>query len=205
MRRGVRNRRAALFGGLVLALAASVFMLAALVGELRAPAYDAANNFISDLGVIPETASFFNAALICAGLLVLIGGGALYRAMASVPISLPFLIGGIACALTGAVPLSLSKDIHEIVALVALASLNTIPAATAVLLRGWTRILPITVSLVGLTLLTVLTLRYTGVIETAGWSSIGGLERLTVYPALLWLLVLAGYLVAQGTERHLGP
>lgn len=182
--------------GILLLSLASQFMTVIMLAASMAPGYDIARGAISDLGVIDESALLFNLSLIGVGLLNVAAGAMLYRAHRHAWILAVFGLAGLGAAGAGVVPLDAS-DLHGIFALVAFLFFNVQAIACAGLVHGPMRAVSILAGVVGLAFVVVM------VIGDAGYSGIfgpighGGAERMIVYPAMLWMLVFGGYLIAE--------
>ncbi|TLY13612.1 MAG: DUF998 domain-containing protein [Thaumarchaeota archaeon] len=157
---------AALFAGVV------QFALAMLLAEFLYPGYSVSGNAISDLGAtctkgvchaVQPSSTIFNLSIILAGILVLVSGYYLRRAVRANAIVAFTLVAGAAAYKVERSPLSYFSVLLGIFSLVA-------------------------------------TILYVdGVYLGLGG---GGMERMIVYPVLLWSIAFSGQLIAEG--RTLG-
>jgi hypothetical membrane protein len=108
--------------GYLMALAAGQFLVALMLGESIAPGYSMHDNAISDLGTIAETELLFNASLFLIGLLNLLAGYVLYKAIGDRKVLIVFALGGIGAMGAGLVPLDSPIGIHGLFALFASSS-----------------------------------------------------------------------------------
>ncbi|PLC63609.1 hypothetical protein B7L70_11415 [Vulcanisaeta sp. EB80] len=158
------------------------FLLAMLVAEALYPGYSVSMNYISDLGV-GRTAIIFNSSIIVMGLLLIIAS-ALYPQL-SKALATTIALTGIGAVGVGIFPETVYQ-IHVIFALIAFffASISSYPAAR--ISRGPGRVLWPVLGTMGLIALALL---ITGTI-TGTYLGLGpgGMERMIVYPNLLWAL-----------------
>ncbi len=187
-----RHARAA--GGLALLVLGAAFLTVTMLAASIAPAYDFHGGAISDLGVIDETAILFNGLLVAVGVLNIGGGILLYRWHRRVWILAIFVLAGMGAAGAGVMPLD-TGDAHSLFALFGFLFFNLEVLATAVVLRGPMRALSIAAGLIGLVYVVVMVIGDSGNPAIFGAIGHGGSERMIVYPAMLWTLVVGGYLL----------
>jgi hypothetical membrane protein len=160
-------------------------MLAASI----APGYNFNAAAISDLGVIGETAVLFNALLVAVGALNIGAGVLLYRSHHRISILAVYILAGLGAAGAGLVPLDTS-ELHSLFALFGFVFFNVEAITTGLMVRGPIRALSFVAGLIGLVYVVVMLI---------GAIGHGGSERMIVYPAMLWTLVMGGYLLAGGS------
>ncbi len=164
------------------------FILAMLVGEASLPTYSVSTDAISALGVGP-TAPLFNGAVILLGLLVLGGTYFYHRTHRKLWITVPFLLAGIGPIGVGVFPGNTGAP-HAVFAFVSfvfgglvalvIASQVTSPFRYVSLILGVTGLVALVLFVAG---------QYAGL-------GLGGMERMIVYPVLLWEVAFGGYLVS---------
>jgi hypothetical membrane protein len=181
-------------GVLLFALAAQ-FMTVIMLAASMAPGYDVRGGAISDLGVIGETAPLFNLSVIVAGLLNIAGGALHHRAHGRAWILALFIASGVGAVGAGVFPLD-SGGPHGLFALVAFLGFNLEALAVATVIRGPMRAVSLLAGLVGLVFVVLMAIGDAGDPAAFGPIGHGGTERMIVYPAMLWLLALGGYLMA---------
>jgi len=194
------NVRGKAWAGYLLALAAGQFLLAMMLGEAIAPGYSMHDMAISDLGTIAETKLLFNASLILIGFLNVMAGYALYRDDGNEKVFAVFAIGGLGAIGAGVFPLDSPTGLHGLFALFAFLFMN-IEAIVAS--RNAPRPLAVASALAGLigfVFVIVMIFIDAGSIDVSGSIGHGGAERLIAYPALLWMVMFGGYLVARGSR-----
>jgi hypothetical membrane protein len=187
--------------GLILFVLAAQFMTVVMLAASMAPGYDMGAAAISDLGVIGQTAFLFNASLIAVGVLNLVGGYLFYRSHGRRWVLALFVLAGIGAIGAGLFPLD-RGSLHSLFALVAFVAFNLEAIAVGAVVSGAMRVLSTLAGLLGLAFVVLMVLGDGG--NTAAFGSIGhgGTERMIVYPAMLWMLALGGYLMAAGGERE---
>jgi hypothetical membrane protein len=181
--------------GFLLFALAGAFMTVIMLGASLAPGYDYATAAISDLGRIPETALLFNVTLLAIGGLNVAGGYAFYRWHRRGWLLALYLVAGVGALGAGAVPLGTS-DLHSIFALVAFLFFNLEAVATGLVLQGPMRPISWLAGAVGLVYVGIMVIGDSGNPAVFGPIGHGGAERMIVYPVMLWMLALGGYLMA---------
>jgi hypothetical membrane protein len=180
--------------GLALIVTAAQFMTVIMLAASMAPAYDLAGGAISDLGTIAETRLLFNASLVAVGVLTLVAGILYHRSHRSALLLAVFVLAAIGAAGAGLFPLDVS-GLHGIFALVAFAFFNILPLAVATVVHGPMRWVSIAAGVIGLAFVALMVIGDAGNPGAFGAIGHGGAERMIVYPPMLWMLVLGGYLL----------
>ena len=187
--------------GVILFVLAAQFMTVIMLAASIAPAYDIGGAAISDLGVIHETALLFNASLIAVGLLNIAGGYLFYRSHGRRWVLALFVLAGIGAIGAGLFPLD-RGGLHSLSALAAFIFFNLEAIAVGALLSGAMRSLSILAGLLGLAFVVLMVLGDGGNGAAFGPIGHGGTERMIVYPAMLWMMALGGYLMATGAGER---
>jgi hypothetical membrane protein len=197
--------------GVFFLVASAQFLVALVVAEALYPGYSVADNYISDLGVGPS-AGVFNTSAILFGGLALVGVACLPRTRAFrglIVLLCLMAVGAVGVGVfTSAYPV-----LHGAVSLMAfgfggLAAIASVQAAKGALSA-------VSVGL-GVMTLAALTLFAAGLVTTGALTSSdppisayflglgpGGMERLIVYPALVWLTVFSGHLMTRSETQIL--
>ncbi len=183
--------------GLLLALGAGQFMVMMMLLEAVAPGYSMHDNAISDLGTIPETRLFFNASLFAIGLMNLVAGYFLFRSLGDKVLLTIFCLGGIGAMGAGLIPLDSPLGVHGLFALFAFLFLNLEAILVGLKLHGALKAVSILAGMVGLIFLVTMILVDSGTIDMSGSIGHGGVERMIAYPALIWMMIFGGYLMAK--------
>ncbi len=167
---------------------ASQFLIFMLICEALYPGYSISENMISDLG-IGSTAGFFNSSIIVLGLLIILSAVAFHSFHKNKIFTILLILTGMGAMGVGLFPENLSPY-HEIFAGITfvfgglseiLFALIRFPMSVAVIFLG------------GLTLVS-LVLFVLGIHLGLGP---GGMERMIVYPVILWGASFGGYLMAS--------
>lgn len=190
--------------GVLLFVLAAGFMIVIMLAASIAPAYDYAGAAISDLGVIPETALLFNLSLVALGILNVAGGWLLYRSHRRRLLFAAFVVAGLGAVGAGLVPLDRGA-IHGLSALVAFLFFNLQAIGSGFVVRGPMRGLSIAAGVVGLVFVVLMVIGDSGNAAAFGPIGHGGTERMIVYPAMVWLMAFAGYLMANGEVTAARP
>lgn len=185
--------------GLAFVACSALFLTGIMLGASIAPGYDYHAAAISDLGVTPETAGLFNALLVVVGALNLVGGALFYRWHRRRSLLAAYVVAGVGAVGAGLMPLSTGTP-HSLFALAGFVFFNVEALATAAVVAGPMRVLSVFAGAVGLVALVAMVLGDSGNDAAFGVIGHGGTERMIVYPAMLWLLALGGYLAGRPRE-----
>ncbi len=184
-------------GGLLLGVAAVQFLIAMVLGETMAPGYSMHDAAISDLGTIPNTRILFNVSLIAFGVLNLAAGYFFFLARRKPLVFAMFVLAGAGAVGAGLVPLDSPLGLHSVFALLGFLFINI----EVVLVGRWNqdglRWLALAAGLVGLVFAGLMVFVDSGVIDPSSTIGHGGVERLIVYPALIWMLLCGGRALAE--------
>jgi hypothetical membrane protein len=190
--------------GILFLVASTQFILGLIVAEASHPGYSISDNYISDLGVGPSS-MIFNSSIFLLGLLSIIGAYFLPRTINFRALGVLLALMSIG-AMGAGVFTKNSAAIHGVV------------SSTAFLFGGLSAIasfkvlkMPLSMMsvILGLIVLGALALFAGGLLasgsftETEAQDSVfflglgpGGMERMIVYPALIWLAGFSGHLIA---------
>jgi hypothetical membrane protein len=181
------------YAGAAFFLLAAQFMTAIMLAAAMVPGYDFGGGAISDLGVAPETALLFNTSLALVGLLNLAGGYAFYRSHGKRWLLGAFVLAGVGAIGAAVFPLD-AGGLHSLFALFAFLFFNVEAIGSATQFDGTMRWLSVAAGALGLVFLGLMVVGDAGTAAAFGPINHGGTERMIVYPAMLWLLALGGYL-----------
>lgn len=183
-------------GGVLIALGVSVLTVL-MVAAALAPSYDVGDRVISDLGVVEETALLFNGTLLVAGVGNAVAGLFLARYYGARALFGTYGIAGVGVFCVGVFPLY-TGTLHAVSALVAFVGLNLEAIHTARYLDGRLRFGSVLAGLLGLCFLGMFVATWPGVaFDLVGR---GGVERLVIYPIVLWAIGFGGFLLGQTAE-----
>jgi hypothetical membrane protein len=182
--------------GVALFVGAVQFGILLIVSESVSPTYSVSVNYISDLGhIFPASAQIFNPSIALLGILVIVTGYYLERAFYWKPLTVVIVIGGVGAVGVGAFPEGSPLMLHGIFSLI-----TFLFTGLAAVLAARFQKAPLSSFSAALGLLTlvalVLYIPDSGNFGNTLGIGPGGLERLIVYPVLLWSLAFAGQLMA---------
>lgn len=178
------------------------FMLVIMLAASMAPGYDYNAAAISDLGVITQTALLFNVTLIAVGLTNLAAGYAFFRRHGRGWLLAIYALAGLGAIGAGAIPLG-SSDLHSIFALAAFVFFNVEAIGTGFVLHGPMKPISWLAGIAGLVYVVLMIIGDAGNTAVFGAIGHGGSERMIVYPVMLWMLAMSGYLMAgTGAPGH---
>jgi len=174
--------------GMFFFIAALQFVVGLLVSESLSPGYNISVNYISDLGIGPS-AVIFNVSVFLLGALMLCGIFLLQRAFHNKVFTVFLLLDAVGAMGVGIFPENL-EPMHSLSAFLIFlfggvstlysSRLTKMPfSLISIILGVW--------SLVASSLFA--TQQYLGL-------GVGGMERMIVYPVLMWTFVFSGYLCA---------
>jgi hypothetical membrane protein len=195
----VVSRSSARLAGALFFVLATGFLMVIMLAASMAPGYDLPGGAISDLGAIDETALLFNVTLVGVGVLNVAGGYLFFRTHRRPWILALFVLAGLGAIGAGLVPLGTS-DLHGLFALVAFLCFNLEAIACATVVAGPMRWVSVLGGLVGLTYVVIMVIGDAGNPAIFGPIGHGGAERMIVYPAMLWMVALGGYLMGAPAD-----
>ncbi len=175
--------------GLLSFVGASQFLIFMLICEARYPGYSISENMISDLGV-GSTAALFNSSIIVLGLLIVFSAIAFHSFHKNYYFTIFLSLTGMGAMGVGLFPENISPY-HEIFAGITFVFGGLSEILSFALIR-----FPMSIAVIflgGLTLLSMLLF----VLEIYLGLGPGGMERMIVYPVILWEAGFGGYLMAS--------
>ena len=174
--------------GVLFFIAATQFVLGLIVAEALYPGYSISKNYISDLGVGPS-AMVFNASIFLLGSLMIVGTYFLQRAF-----NVKILTVLLTLAALGSMGVGIFTEniepMHGIVALIVFLFGGLSAIYSYKLMK-----LPFSLINVLLGLMSLLASVLYIVNQYLGLGA-GGMERIIVYPILIWTIGFGGYLIA---------
>lgn len=192
-------------------VASAQFILGLVVAEALYPDYSVANNYVSDLGVGPSS-TVFNSSAFLFGLLSVIGAYFLPRTVDFRGLTVLLVLMAIGAMGVGVFTSAFSTTIHGIVSLMAFG----FGALSAITSFRVTKLPLSAISVVlGAMTLGALALFGAGLVTTGSLTTNvppasefflgigpGGMERMIVYPAGIWLTLFSGYLIALSEKQE---
>jgi hypothetical membrane protein len=174
------------------------FSIGLILAEIYYPGYSVANNYVSDLGatcnstchIYQPTSTIFNSSIVLLGLLILVSAYFLQRAYHWKPATVLISLGGIGALGVGLFP-ETTGIWHSIFSLIVFlfAGLSAIVAA-----RFQKKPQFYFSIILGLATLVALVLYVGGNYLGLG---AGGMERMVVYPVLVWAVAFGGHLMGS--------
>ncbi len=182
------------FAGLLFAFGSVQFFLVMLVCEGALPGYSVSSQAISDLGVGP-TAALFNASVFLLGLLTIAGTYFYHRTHGIRWITILFLLAGIGPTGVGIFPETFPLP-HSVFAFFAFVFGGVVAIVVATRQRPPLRYVSLVLGAMGLVALVLfVTGQYLGI-------GFGGMERMIVYPVLLWQAAFGAHLMSSPEATH---
>jgi hypothetical membrane protein len=186
--------------GALLFVAASQFVLGLIVSEALYPGYSVSANYISDLGVGPS-AVYFNSSVFLMGLLIMVGAYFLQRALDYKVLTVLLVLTAVGAMGVGVFTEDFGR-IHIVVSVIAF----LFGGLSAVFSAGCSHVhkfkllrMPFSVIAVVLGLMCLGAMALFQANVYLGLGS-GGMERMIVYPLLVWGAGFGGYLIASPEE-----
>ena len=173
------------------------FALGMIVAEAVYPSYSVSQNYISDLGVGPAD-SIFNSSVFLLGLLTLVAAYFIQRTFGSRILSVMLVLAGVGAMGVGVFPEN-SPLMHEIVSDIAFIFAGLAPLAALKVVKKPFTYFSVVMGLLSLSALVLLSAEYSFGLGEQFFLGLGagGMERMIVYPVLLWETALGGYLMSS--------
>jgi hypothetical membrane protein len=193
--------------GTAIFLGAAQFTVCLVLAEIMFPNYNVSTNYISDLGafcpsvgpcIIEPSADIFNGSIILLGLLILLGAYYLRRAFRSTPTAIVVALAGVGAMGVGLFP-ETTGIWHSVFSLIVFlfAGLSAI-----LTFRYQKRPMSYFSVVLGAMTLAALVLFIGG--EYFGLGA-GGMERMVVYPSLIWSLGFGGHMMSTDDPARPQP
>ena len=181
-------------------VACAQFIVALVVAEAFYPGYSVAQNYISDLGatcratctVVQPTSTIFNSSVTLLGLLTLVSSYFIQRGFRWRVFTFLVFMTGIGATGVGVFP-ETAGVIHHVVSLITFVFAGLSAFASYRLQRAPSSYLSV---LLGLITLSALALYVSNIFLGLGP---GGMERMIVYPALIWALGFSSRLMTSSS------
>ncbi len=184
--------------GIAIFLGSAQFSICLVLAEILFPNYNVSTNYISDLGafcpsvgpcVIEPSADVFNGSIIVLGLLILVGAYYLRLGFHSTPAAAIVAIAGIGAMGVGLFP-ETTGIWHSIFSLIVFLFAGLAAIVTS---RYQKRPMSYFSIVLGVMTLAALVLFVAG--EYLGLGA-GGMERMVVFPVLIWSLAFGGHMMS---------
>jgi hypothetical membrane protein len=182
--------------GALLFVGSSQFVLGLVVAEALYPGYSISKNYISDLGVGPS-AIYFNSSVFLLGLLMMVGAYFLQRAFDYKVLTVLVVLTAIGAMGVGVFTEDFGA-IHVVVSLIVFlfGGLSAIFSAICSYVHKF-KLLKMPFSVIAV-ILGLMSLGAMGLFATEVYLGldVGGMERMILYPLLMWGAGFGGYLTA---------
>ncbi len=184
--------------GILLFVGSAQFIIALIVAEAFYPGYSVAQNFISDLGatcrvtclVVQPTSTIFNSSVTLFGLLVILASYFIKHEFRSRTLTFLVIMTGVGATGVGVFP-ETAGVIHQIVSLITFVFAGLSAIASYKLQKAPSSYISV---LLGVMTLVALTMYASNIFLGLGQ---GGMERMIVYPALIWAVGFSAYLMGK--------
>jgi hypothetical membrane protein len=187
--------------GTLIFVAITQFVLGVIVSEALYPGYSVSGNYISDLGVGPSS-NIFNSSVFLLGLLLIIGAYFLQRAFEEYKVLTLMLV----LTAIGAMGVGVFNEnfgtIHTVVSFIAflfggLSAIFSVACSHVHKLKLLKMPFSVVAVILGLMCLGAIVL-FAGKIDLG--LGVGGMERMIVYPILMWGAGFGAYLIANSDK-----
>jgi hypothetical membrane protein len=175
--------------GVLFFFATAVFLLGLSIAGFLFPGYSDSANYVSDLGVGP-TAWIFNSAILVTGVLTILAAVLIIRKMNRISIGVTLFLAGVGAIGVGVFPETF-PILHYLAASVAFIFYGISAVISSRITRPPVRYFSVGLGLISLTA--------TALFRSQSYFGLGpgGMERMIVYPVLIWGLILGGYFSAD--------
>ena len=197
--------------GVLLLVASAQFILGFVVAEALYPSYSVADNYISDLGVGPSSIAFNSSAFLF-GALSLIGAFFLPRTVDFRSLTVLLILMAIGAMGVGIFTSAFSTTIHGVMALMVFGfgglsaivsfKVSKLPLSAISVILGMITLGALALFACGLVTTGSLTSSEPPASEFFLGIGPGGMERMIVYPALIWLTLFSGHLIALSEKQE---
>ena len=190
--------------GALIFVASAQFIIALIVAEAFYPGYSVAQNYISDLGatcratcqIVQPTSTIFNSSVTLLGLLAIVASYFVQRGFRSRVFTFLVVMTGLGATGVGVFP-ETAGVIHQRVSLITFVFAGLSAIASYRLQKAPSSYFSI---LLGVMTLAALALYVSNLFLGLGP---GGMERMIVYPALIWAIGLGASLMASSTNTRM--
>jgi hypothetical membrane protein len=181
--------------GVLFFIAATQFVLGLIVAEALYPGYSISKNYISDLGVGPSS-TVFNVSIFLLGLLSIIGTYFLQRAFDLKVVTVLLTI-----AASAAMGVGIFTENSELMHMFASFFVFLFGGLSAIFSC---RLMKHPFSIIGILLGLMSLLALILYIENIYFGlGVGGMERMIVYPILIWMIGFGGFLIAFSKNHEI--
>jgi hypothetical membrane protein len=174
--------------GVLIFIAASQLIFGVIIAEALYPGYSISTNYISDLGIGPSSI-VFNVSIFLLGLLAIIGLYFFQKAFHSTLITILFIIAALA-AMTVGIFTENSEPMHTIASIAVFLFCGLSAIFSYKVTKPPFNIIAILLGVISLgAMILFMSNIYVGL-------GVGGMERMIVYPILIWMIGFGSFLIA---------
>jgi len=193
--------------GILIFIGVAQFAIFLMISEALFPNYSISNNYISDLGAIcnrlpasknscvfiQPSSMIFNSSIIILGILLILSSYYFLNSRVNRTISIMIILSGIGCIGVG-IFTEATGIIHGIFSFITFSSIGILAIIAYIIQGSPMKYFSI---IAGIVTLIALALYISGIYLGLGF---GGMERMIVYPVMIWSLAFSGYLMGLGEK-----
>ncbi len=175
--------------GIIFFIGITQLIFGVTIAEVYYPGYNISQNYISDLGIGPS-AIIFNVSVFLLGLFIIFGTYFLYKVLKNKFFNVMLILIGIGCMGVGIFTDDV-QPIHSIAAIIIFLFGGFAAIFSYKLLKIRFKLINIILGIIALSALVLfITNQYL-------WLGPGGMERMIVYPILIWTYIVSYYLISH--------
>ncbi len=175
--------------GIIFFIGITQLIFGVTIAEVYYPGYNISQNYISDLGIGPS-AIIFNVSIFLLGLFIIFGTYFLYKVLKNKFFNVMLILIGIGCMGVGIFTDDV-QPIHSIAAIIIFLFGGFAAIFSYKLLKIRFKLINIILGVIALSALVLF------ITDQYLWLGPGGMERMIVYPILIWTYIVSYYLISQ--------
>ncbi len=175
--------------GIIFFIGITQLIFGVTIAEVYYPGYNISQNYISDLGIGPS-AIIFNVSVFLLGLFIIFGTYFLYKVLKNKFFNFMLILIGIGCMGVGIFTDDV-QPIHSIAAIIIFLFGGFAAIFSYKLLKIRFKLINIILGVIALSALVLF------ITDQYLWLGPGGMERMIVYPILIWTYIVSYCLISQ--------
>lgn len=175
--------------GIIFFIGITQLIFGVTIAEVYYPGYNISQNYISDLGIGPS-AIIFNVSVFLLGLFIIFGTYFLYKVLKNKFFNVMLILIGIGCMGVGIFTDDV-QPIHSIAAIIIFLFGGFAAIFSYKLLKIRFKLINIILGVIALSALVLF------ITDQYLWLGPGGMERMIVYPILIWTYIVSYCLISQ--------
>lgn len=175
--------------GIIFFIGITQLIFGVTIAEVYYPGYNISQNYISDLGIGPS-AIIFNVSIFLLGLFIIFGTYFLYKVLKNKFFNFMLILIGIGCMGVGIFTDDV-QPIHSIAAIIIFLFGGFAAIFSYKLLKIRFKLINIILGVIALSALVLF------ITDQYLWLGPGGMERMIVYPILIWTYIVSYCLISQ--------